>query len=318
LKWSCGIVISLLCACFASSSLTSDAGPARGVSLQERQALIALYEATDGSHWKNHEGWLGPAGTECSWHGVECEPSHKEPATLMGLSLAQSNLVGYIPKEIRELRNLEWLDVSENHLTGSIPETLGELTKLTQFNVYGNHFSGRLPDSLVQRWLARSLWVVAEAPLLTDVSEIDFESDPSALLCGRRRMILRSDGSAVLSTVRCRNATRHDRRTFCEVKQKDAGWSSFATLAWLLEKNGFYALRPEYSTNITDSVFESTRVTRGGKTFEVVNYAGGGPFELWVIERAIEGVALSTLWEKTKIERSCPRWSDASKTPSTR
>jgi Leucine Rich Repeat (LRR) protein len=43
------------------------------VSPQERQALLALYEATDGNHWKDHTGWLGPAGTECVWYGVSCD-----------------------------------------------------------------------------------------------------------------------------------------------------------------------------------------------------------------------------------------------------
>jgi hypothetical protein len=298
--------------------LAGDTAPAQGVSSQERQALIALYEATDGSHWKNHEGWLGPAGTECSWRGVECVPSHNEPMTVIGLSLDRNNLIGSIPKDIGEFTNLQWLDVAEDHLNGSIPDVLSQLTKLTDLTVYGNHFSGRLPEPLIHRWLTGSLWIGAEASLLTDVSEVDFESAPSALLCGRQRMILRSDGSVVLFTLRCRSATPRDRRTFCEVKQGEVGSGAFATLAWLLERNGFYALRPDYSRNITDSVFDSTRVTRSDKVHEVVDYAGGGPFELWVIERAIEGVALSTLWEKTKVEPSCPRWSDASKTPTTR
>lgn len=298
--------------------MAGDTAPAQRVSPQERRALIALYEATGGSYWKNHEGWLGPAGTECSWHGVECEPRHNEPTTVIRIDLGRNNLVGSIPKEIGELTNLQWLEVAEDHLSGAIPGALGQLTKLTDLSVYGNHFSGRLPDPLLQRWLTGSLWISAEASLLTDVSEVDFESAPSALLCGRQRMILRSDGSVVLFILRCRSATPRDRRTFCEVKQGEIGWGAFATLAWLLERNGFYALRPDYSRNITDSVFDSTRVTRNDNVHEVVDYAGGGPFELWVIERAIEGVALSTLWENTKVEPKCPRWGDASKTPSTR
>ena len=38
----------------------------------ERDALIALYNSTDGANWTDKTGWLGEAGTECSWFGVTC------------------------------------------------------------------------------------------------------------------------------------------------------------------------------------------------------------------------------------------------------
>ena len=56
-------------------------------------------------------------------------------------------------------------------------------------------------------------------------------------------------------------------------------------LAWTLEKNGYFTLQGDYQRNITDSAFVSTRVTRNGKKYEVVVYAGGGPLELWMIHR---------------------------------
>ncbi len=232
------------------------------------------------------------------------------------LQLAENNLVGSIPEEIGGLTALRSLDISGNHLKGSFPNSVSELTQLENLNVFGNHLSGRLPDPLIHRSLSGSLWIIAETSLLTDVTEVDFESDPSMLLCGRRRIIIRSDGSVALSTVRCRKATPKDRRTFCEVKQGKVNPGSFAALAWLAEKNGFYALQAEYWRDITEGTFESSRVSRSGKAYEVVNYADGGPFELWVIERAIEGVALSAEWEKTKTQSECSRWKDA-KAPKT-
>ncbi len=80
-------------------------------------------------------------------------------------------------------------------------------------------------------------------------------------------------------------------------------------LAWTLEKNGYFTLQADYQRNITDSAFVSTRVTRNGKKYEVVEYAGGGPFELWVIHRAIEGVSSTLEWGKTETLPECPRWS---------
>ena len=38
----------------------------------ERDALIALYNSTDGANWTDNTGWLGEAGTECSWFGIRC------------------------------------------------------------------------------------------------------------------------------------------------------------------------------------------------------------------------------------------------------
>ena len=73
-----------------------------------------------------------------------------------------------------------------------------------------------------------------------------------------------------------------------------------------MEKNGFYNLKAEYSRNITGSVFETIRVTRNGKRHEVGDYAGGGPFELWVIQIAIEGIASQADWEKTTTLPVCP------------
>ena len=163
-----------------------------------------------------------------------------------------------------------------------------------------------LPEPFIHRWLSGDLWISAEESLFTDVSEIDFESDPSALLCGRQRLILRSDGSAISYEKRCRNATPEDRTTFCEVKEGLA--AGFAKLVWLAESNGFFSLRANYARNITDAGFESTRITKQGKLYEVVDYAGAGPFNLWVIQSAIEGVGASADWEKTTTQPECPRW----------
>ena len=82
-------------------------------------------------------------------------------------------------------------------------------------------------------------------------------------------------------------------------------------LAWTLERNGYFTLQAEYKRNITDSAFGSTRVTRNGKKYEVVEYAGGGPLELWMIQLAIEGVSSTMEWSKAETLPECPRWSKA-------
>jgi hypothetical protein len=201
------------------------------------------------------------------------------------------------------------LDLGDNNLVGSVPQAMGQLTHLEWLPIYRNHVSGLLPQFLIQRWLSGVLDISVEEPLLTDVSEIDFEYSPSAVLCARHRILLRADRSATLFTERCRNATPNDRATFCEVKQGRTWRGEFSKLGWLLESNSFYALEREYSGNVTDASLQSTRVTRGGKTYEVVNYADAGPLAMWAVQRAIEGVGASVEWEKTSTRSECPRWS---------
>ncbi|HUK29521.1 MAG TPA: hypothetical protein VLV89_00305 [Candidatus Acidoferrum sp.] len=258
-----------------------DSPEAQVVHAEERQALIAIYEATGGNHWTHKVGWLGASGTECKWHGVECHSPLDGQATVSSLELGQNNLTGVIPEEIAKLTNLKDLDI------------------------YGNHLSGRLPDSIVERWLADDLNVIAEAPRLTDISEIEYESESVSSLCGYERIMLRNDGTAELFNKKCRNASENDRTTFCEAKQGRILDDTFAKLGWLIEKNGYFDLDHDYSRSITDSEQETTRVTRKGKTFKVSNYAASGPFQFWTIKRAIEGVALSAYWQKTSTLSTC-------------
>jgi Leucine Rich Repeat (LRR) protein len=281
---------SLLALILIGSSFTSvqcHAGEAHGVSQQERQALIALFEATDGSHWKHHEGWLSGPGTECRWDGVSCKHGVLEPTTT----------------------TVTALQLFENNLSGKIPEAVGQLANLEELYISGNKLSGLLPDSLLRRWRNGELFVAAEPSLLTDVTEIDYEFSASALLCAQHRIVLRSDRIAQIFTKRCRNATRDDRTTFCELKEGQIWQGEFEKLGWLLEKNGFFTLASNYERNITDGVFASARVTRSGKAYEVIDYAGAGPFELWVIQLTIEGIASSaTDWHKATTRPECPKW----------
>lgn len=265
--------------------------PSEGVSAGERQALISLYNATDGEHWKNHTGWMGDPGTECRWHGVECGPQSKGDGPLV----------------------VDSLDLYENNLKGSIPEALGKLIHLAWLDLRGNSLSGVPPQPLIRKWLSGSLWVVAEPTLFTSVSKIDFEDSPSALLCGRRRIIFQSNENAIEYDVRCRNATSNDRTTFCEVRHGQLFGPGFARLAHTVDKNGFYLLRPKYDRNITDGSFVSTCVIRDRTTYEVVDYAGAGPFALWTIETAIEGVASTMDWDKPTTQPECPRWDHSGK-----
>lgn len=257
----------------------------------EREALVALFAATDGAHWKDHTAWMGPSGTECHWSGVRCHPGADGVWGVSNLEVSENNLKGYIPNELTQLSHLEVL------------------------SLFGNHLSGKIPDPLIRLSLAGSLSINAEAALLTDVSSIDFEVDPTYLLCGRERIIMSvaENGYWVRLTIyrkRCRNSTLKDRTTFCEVKQDRLAPEYFANLAWLLDKNGFYSLQKDYSRGIIDATpFVQTRVKRDSKTYEVVDW-GGAPFDLWVIERAIESTVADSDWMSMTRQPKCPMWKD--------
>jgi hypothetical protein len=99
----------------------------------ERDALVALYNSTDGANWTNNTGWLGEAGTECSWFGVTCTNG-----SVSRLSFWKNGLNGTIPSELGKLSNLTYLHLGSNSLTGTIPSELGNLTKLTQILLFSN------------------------------------------------------------------------------------------------------------------------------------------------------------------------------------
>ncbi len=69
---------------------------------QERAALIALYNSTNGDNWEFNDGWKLPPlfgdgfampGTENNWYGITCDPGN---TTIIGLLLTSNQLSGSI------------------------------------------------------------------------------------------------------------------------------------------------------------------------------------------------------------------------------
>ena len=109
----------------------------------ERDALIALYNSTDGANWSDNTGWLGAAGTECTWYGVGCSGGH-----VLGLYLMANQLSGSIPPELGNLSSLNWLYLFLNQLSRSIPPELGNLSSLIRLELSANELSGSIPPEL--------------------------------------------------------------------------------------------------------------------------------------------------------------------------
>ena len=133
----------------------------------ERDALIALYNSTDGANWSDNTNWLGAVGTECTWYMVFCAGGHVEGlhlssnqlsgvippelgnlSTLGALYLWSNQLSGVIPPELGSLSSLLYLGLSSNQLSGSIPPQLGSLSSLLTLNLSSNQLSGVIPPEL--------------------------------------------------------------------------------------------------------------------------------------------------------------------------
>ena len=109
----------------------------------ERDALIALYNSTDGANWIHNDNW----GTDLpldEWYGVSID----ERGHVYSIGLAANNLTGTIPESIGNLVNLRYLNLMNNQLTGNIPESIGNLGNLDNLYLNDNQLTGDIPESI--------------------------------------------------------------------------------------------------------------------------------------------------------------------------
>ena len=133
-------------------------GEARGQDLAgDRQALVALYNATDGENWTDNQNWLSeePLG---HWKGV-----YVSDGRVTRLFLRDNELTGTIPPELGQLSSLDVLDLSTNELTGTIPPELGQLSSLRLLWLHNNALMGPTPPELGQLSNLTQLWLFDNA-----------------------------------------------------------------------------------------------------------------------------------------------------------
>ena len=138
--------------CFATSSIIPDLIIKRSiaelkgaVSQLERDALIAIYDATGGStSWIGMTNWNTDTPVS-TWKGVSTTGNK-----VISLALQSFNPVGQLPEELGGLIHLEqlFIGLGDLNLTGPIPASIGNLTKLRKFWIQGTGMSGEIPASI--------------------------------------------------------------------------------------------------------------------------------------------------------------------------
>jgi Leucine-rich repeat (LRR) protein/ribosomal protein L35AE/L33A len=116
------------------------------ISKKECQALIALYDSTDGENWVDNTGWK-TTNSPCSWDGITCRSKH-----VTGLSLGDNNLKGSISKKLSKLKQLKILLLNNNKLSGKIPSSLMKLKKLEELDLNDNCLKTKVSKKL-KKWL---------------------------------------------------------------------------------------------------------------------------------------------------------------------
>ena len=123
---------------------TTDSAPSAGSPATDREALVALYNATGRSNWRIKTNWLSdrPLG---DWYGVTTDAEGR----VIRLDLHAVGLWGHLPAELGNLSKLQWLGLKYNYrLRGAIPPELGSLSNLEELHLSFNQLSGEIPPEL--------------------------------------------------------------------------------------------------------------------------------------------------------------------------
>jgi hypothetical protein len=105
----------------------------QGVLEAEYNALIALYNSTNGDNWIDNTNWLSVEDVN-DWHGIIADGVH-----VNSINFARNNLNGIIPAELADLSYLQELYLNENQLY-YLPD-LSSLHELSVIYLKNNAFT---------------------------------------------------------------------------------------------------------------------------------------------------------------------------------
>ncbi|WP_064966589.1 leucine-rich repeat domain-containing protein [Tenacibaculum ovolyticum] len=118
------------------------------ISTNDKDALLALYNATDGVNWTNK--WDLNEDPE-NWYGVKTSVVFGASGAerhIDEINLSDNNLIGILPANLGNLKSLNTLNLSNNALSGTIPGGLGNAKDLNYLYLQNNELSGDIPTDL--------------------------------------------------------------------------------------------------------------------------------------------------------------------------
>ncbi len=131
------------------------------IPVDQCEALVAIYQSTNGEGWDNQTGWLVDENV-CNWYGIACNNG-----TVVSLDLFGNNLSGPLPLEIGGFPDLRTLTLNDNSLTGPIPLTITFLD-LDLFHFHNTSLC-EPADPNFQDWLSQIVYHLSSGPCATPV-----------------------------------------------------------------------------------------------------------------------------------------------------
>lgn len=123
---------------------------------EQKEALVALYNSTNGDHWKDHNNWLTdkPINT---WYGVNnCYGDTIIGNYIVDVYLQDNRLIGEIPSQLSLLMDA-FKPTNVSSWYGGV------------LNVQGNGLYGKIPDAVrnASNWSERGWGIVLQSPYLS-------------------------------------------------------------------------------------------------------------------------------------------------------
>ncbi len=114
------------------------------ISRTQCDALVALYNSTNGSGWYDHNNWLGDwdttPTTACDWEGVYCTEGEWWEEVYY-IDIEENNLSGIIPAQISGLSSLRYLYLNGNQITTIASGAFNGLSNLQYLYLNNNQIT---------------------------------------------------------------------------------------------------------------------------------------------------------------------------------
>jgi len=108
---------------------------------RDKNALLALYQATNGENWNTNWDVNQPMST---WHGLTLD----NEGCVKVLNLSNNNLTGTLASEIGTLAELTYVNLANNQISGNIPSTIANLPNVGFLDLRNNQLNGGIPENL--------------------------------------------------------------------------------------------------------------------------------------------------------------------------